>query len=66
MEAALLRSLQRPLQMLHCYAGSVDTHVFRTGLWCVRVKHGESNIEEEEGLWNIYVIMLLKLFGILL
>jgi len=52
--------------MLHCCAGSVDTHVFRTGLWCVRVKHGESNIEEEEGLWNIYVIMLLKLFGLLL
>jgi len=52
--------------MMLCCAGSVDTRVFRTGLWCVRVKHGESNIEEEEGLWNIYVIMLLKLFRLLL
>jgi hypothetical protein len=32
----------------------------------LRVKHGESNIEEEEGLWNVYVIVLLKLFGLLL
>jgi len=51
--------------MMLCCAGSVDTHVVCTGLCCVRVKHGESNIEEEEGLWNIYVIMLLKLFGLL-
>jgi len=66
MEAALSRSLQKPLQMMLCCAGSVDTHVVRIGLWCVRMKHGESNIEEEEGLWNIYVIMLLKLFGLLM
>lgn len=66
MEAALSCSLQRPLQVMLCCAGSVDTYVFRAGLWCVRVKHGESNIEEEEGLWIIYVIMLLKLFGLLL
>ena len=52
--------------MIICCAGSVDTQVGRTFLWCVCVKHGESNIEEKEGLWNTYVIMLLKLLGLLL